>query len=114
MAGRVFRISPSTDGSNATHHTSPRLGQLAGLIRDIPDKSLAPFQRLALSLLIRRHGPIARLKILIGDMWAREVIEEPADTAPAYVAVQPLIDIIIHRDRQLLRHCSAPIRRLHV
>jgi len=46
-AGRVFRISPPTAGSNLIHQTSPRF------IGHVSNKILAPLQRLGLALSYR-------------------------------------------------------------
>src|SRR6266851_4301921 len=57
MTGRVFLASPPIDGSNATHHASPRRGSFSspGLIGDITDQPFAPLSRFALALFVRRH-----------------------------------------------------------
>ena len=41
IAGLVLRISPPVEGSNATHHTSPRRGGLSGFIGDVAGKGVA-------------------------------------------------------------------------
>jgi len=78
IAGLVLRISPPTDGSKATHHTSPQRGGLSGL---------------ALLLLVGGHCPIVFDDLLRDHVRPRKIIEESADTPPADDAVRPLIDV---------------------
>jgi hypothetical protein len=69
VVGRVLRTSPPTEGSNATHHTSPRWGGARSanptrLVCDISDRAFRPCHRLALTRLIGCHGGITRAQIL--------------------------------------------------
>src|SRR5690349_10366017 len=110
-AGLVLRISPPIDGSNATHHTSPRRGVLSGFIHpeiigDVAGEIFGPLGGFALTLLVGRHRAIAFRQIACGDVRTREIVQKPADTSPPDDAVQPRIDIILDRDRQFFGHDS--------
>src|SRR5438067_1947993 len=105
-AGRVFRISPAKEGSKATHHTSPRRGGSAALIRGVADHALAPLQRLRLAPFVRRHGAISGIEPRRGDMRPREIVDEAADAAAPHHGVQPIVDVGVNRDCQLLLHES--------
>src|SRR5438105_880445 len=59
-AGRVFWISPPTEGSNETHQTSPLI------TRGLLHQPFAPFLSFFLSLPIRSHRAILCLKTIRG------------------------------------------------
>src|SRR5690348_3358071 len=81
MAGRVFLISPPNEGSNATHHISPRRGSARSpfFIRDVPHQPLTPLPGLSLALLISRHRSVAFLQPFAYHVGTRQVVQEAAD-----------------------------------
>jgi hypothetical protein len=43
-------------------------------------------------------------------VWTGQVIEEPADAAPPNDAMEAVVDLCVHGDREFLRHFGPPIR----
>jgi hypothetical protein len=62
-AGRVFRISPPSEGSKSTHHTSPR--GIRPIRGGISHYALGPFQRVALTPGIESHIAICHAEALV-------------------------------------------------
>jgi hypothetical protein len=75
-AGRVLRIPPPSEGSYATHHTSPRCGGLSGLIGDVRGQVFNPFRGIALALLVGGHRPIAFGQVARQHMRAGKVVQK--------------------------------------
>src|SRR4051812_48520305 len=92
-AGRVLRISPSIDGSNAIHQTSPRRGNSAGLIGHVADQALAPRQCFALARFLAGHLGIAGFQPMPRDMRPRQIVEKAADRPRPDTGAKPLVDI---------------------
>src|SRR5205807_8896086 len=103
-AGRVFRISPPNEGSNATHHTSPRCGGLSGLIGDVRGQVFDPFRSFALALLVGGHRLVAFGQISLQHVRTREIVQKAADPAPPDYAVQVGVNLVIDGDGEFLGH----------
>src|SRR4051812_35861080 len=101
-AGRVLRISPPTDGWNATHQSSPRRGNSAGLIGYIPNQALAPRQRFGLARFLARHVRIGCFQALRRDMGPCQIIEKATNAARPDAGTKPVINIRIDRYCELL------------
>ena len=111
-AGRVFRISPPSDGSKSTHQTSPRsTGLWKGRVGDHP---FGPLQRLLFAGLVGGHVAVASFDILRYDVGTSELLDELTDAAPADGAVKALIDGLADSDCELSLHGAIPIRIVHV
>ena len=54
------------------------------------------------------HGSVRRGQVLPNNVRADEGLDEAADTAPADDPVQPLIDLFVHGDGELLLHLDSP------
>src|SRR5208282_3526150 len=111
IAGRVFLISPPVEGSKTTHHTSPRRGAGVSpwLIRDVPDQSLAPFQRFGFPLLVSRHRAVALLQTSLHDVRPGEIVQEATDIPPTNHLAQALVHLVFDRDGQLLARLGTHI-----
>ena len=101
-AGRIFCISPPSDGSKLTHHTSPR-SKLANWKR-IVDQGFYPLGRFALPVPVEAHLPIGRLQAGLGYDRTRQLLDYLADRTASGRGLKAPIDLIADRDRDLMRH----------
>lgn len=83
-------------------------GGSAWIICNVLDQPFDPLQRLTFPFCIGRHRLVFFLQILVGDMRAREIVDETADAPPANAGVKTRIDVVVDRDRQLLRYRLIP------
>src|SRR5882672_1893261 len=113
-AGLVLRISPPREGSNATHHTSPRSGGLSGLIGDVPGQVFNPFGGFALAFLVGGHRPVAFGQVALQYVRTGEVVQKAADPAPPDYAVQTLVNLVLDGNGELFGHRSPSTRILYV
>jgi hypothetical protein len=109
--GRVFGISPPIAASNVSHQTSPRRG--SPRVGHIADQGLAPFDRVPFSLFVCRHGPVTFLQGFVDHVRFGELVQESTDAASADHPVEAGVDLLVHRDCQLLSHRQLPIRIAH-
>src|ERR1019366_6742267 len=103
-AGRVFCISPPTDGSKSTHQTSPRSMRVRG--GSVSDDAFRRLQRLPFSGVVGGHVAVRSFDILRHDVGACEFFNELADSAPADGPVKALIDGLADRNCKLTTHDS--------
>src|SRR4051812_44537179 len=103
-AGRVLRISPPMEESNATHQMSPRRGCSTDVIGDVTDETLAPLEGFRLPRFVGRHGAISLFEALVCHMRTRQIVHEPTDAASPDNRVETFVYIGVHGDRQLLLH----------
>src|ERR1017187_3675815 len=95
-AGRVFWISPPSDGLKSTHQTSPRsMGFCEGRVSD---QAFGPLQRLLFARMVGGHIPVGSFDVLRHDMGTREFFNELADATPADGPVKALIDGLADSD----------------
>src|ERR1035437_2278685 len=101
-AGRVFWISPPSDGLKSTNQTSPRSrGFCEGRVSD---QAVGPLQRLLFSSMVGGHVPVGSFDVLRHDVGTRELFNELADATPADGPVKPLIDGLADSDCELSIH----------
>src|ERR1022692_5053826 len=101
-AGRVFWISPPSDGLKSTHQTSPRsIGFCEGRVSD---QAFGPLQRLLFARMVGGHIPVGSFDVLRHDMGTREFFNELADATPADGPVKALIDGLADSDCELSTH----------
>jgi hypothetical protein len=91
-AGRVFWISPPSEGSKSTHQTSARsIGLISG---QISDYSLGPFQGFAFPEVIRGHVPVGGFDVQRHDMGTSKLLDELTDTTATDNAVEAFVNCL--------------------
>lgn len=107
-AGRVFRISPPTDGSKVTSQASPRRGDgsavTPGFVCHVGQQAVGPDFGFGLARFVGRYRGESGGEVLADDMRAGEVVQEAADAAAADDGVQAVLDLSVHGDGEFLRH----------
>ncbi|HEV2687067.1 MAG TPA: O-acetyl-ADP-ribose deacetylase [Bryobacteraceae bacterium] len=101
-AGRVFAISPPSDGSKSTHQTSPRsTGMLA---RNVSDSRFGPFQRLLFPRMVGCHLAVGSLDILWQDVGTSKPFDKLTDPAPPDCPVKALVNGFAYGDCKFTVH----------
>jgi hypothetical protein len=107
-AGRVFWISPPTEGSKATSQTSRRRGEGAVVtlrfVCHVSQQGVAPGGSFCHTGFIGGHRGVSGGQILADDVGLSEAVQKAADAATADDAVQAVVDLGIDGDRRFLRH----------
>src|ERR1700683_4282589 len=91
-AGRVFWISPPSEGSKSTHQTSPR--SIGPVPCYIADDAFRPFVGGSLAFLVACHFAVGRPNVLRHHMRAGELLDELADPPAADDIMEALVDFV--------------------